>query len=140
MYKYSIILLLFFSCSNMKEVTLYEYDIAPKEGINGFTSIEIFSKGGSDEVWGNEDENCNPFSFSSLDASIDYTAISENLEKTIDTLKIDIKQDLPLVQVKDKQNIEKNSLHIKTIKPPTCEWIGMGIGWDGWHAFLAQCY
>ena len=117
----------------MKEVTLYEYDIAPKEGINGFTSIEIFSKGGSDEVWGNEDENCNPFSFSSLDASIDYPAISENLEKIIDTLKIDLTLDLPLVEVKVKQNLEKNSLHIKTIKPPTCEWIGMGIGWDGWQ-------
>ena len=117
----------------MKEVTLYEYDIAPKEGINGFTSIEIFSKGGSDEVWGNEDENCNPFSFSSLDASIDYPAISENLEKIIDTLKIDLSLDLPLVEVKVKQNVEKNSLHIKTIKPPTCEWIGMGIGWDGWQ-------
>ena len=117
----------------MKEVTLYEYDIAPKEGINGFTSIEIFSQGGSDEVWGNEDENCNPFSFSSLDASIDYPAISENLEKIIDTLKIDLTLNLPLVEVKVNQNVEKNSLHIKTIKPPTCEWIGMGIGWDGWQ-------
>ena len=133
MYKYSIILLLFFSCSNMKEVTLYEYDIAPKEGINGFTSIEIFSEGGSDEVWGNEDENCNPFSFSSLDASINYPTISENLEKSLDTLKIDFTLNLPLVEVGVKQNIEKNSLHIKTIKPPTCEWIGMGIGWDGWQ-------
>jgi len=133
MYKYSIILLLFVSCSNMKEVSLYEQDIIPKEGINGFTSIEIFSKGGSDEVWGNEDENCNPFSFSSIDASIDYSAISENLEKNIDTLEIDLKYDLPSVQVKDKKNIEKNSLHIKTDKPPTCEWIGMGIGWDGWQ-------
>ena len=117
----------------MKEVSLYEQDIIPKEGINGFTSIEIFSKGGSDEVWGNEDENCNPFSFSSIDASIDYSAISENLEKNIDTLEIDLKYDLPSVQVKDKKNIEKNSLHIKTDKPPTCEWIGMGIGWDGWQ-------
>ena len=117
----------------MKEVTLYDYDIAPKEGINGFTSIEIFSKGGSDEVWGNEDENCNPFTFSSLDASVDYPAISENLEKIIDTLKIDLKLDLPLVEVKVKQNAVKNSLHIKTKKPPTCEWIGMGIGWDGWQ-------
>ena len=117
----------------MKEVTLYEYDIAPKEGINGFTSIEIFSKGGSDEVWGNEDENCNPFTFSSLDASVDYPAISENLEKIIDTIKIDLKLDLPLVEVKVKQNAVKNSLHIKTKKPPTCEWIGMGIGWDGWQ-------
>jgi len=117
----------------MKEVTLYDYDIAPKEGINGFTSIEIFSKGGSDEVWGNEDENCNPFTFSSLDASVDYPAISENLEKIIDTIKIDLKLDLPLVEVKVKQNAVKNSLHIKTKKPPTCEWIGMGIGWDGWQ-------
>ena len=117
----------------MKEVTLYEYDIAPKEGINGFTSIEIFSEGGSDEVWGNEDENCNPFSFSALDASINYPTISENLEKSLDTLKIDFTLNLPLVEVGVKQNIEKNSLHIKTIKPPTCEWIGMGIGWDGWQ-------
>mgnify|MGYP006143274699 CR=1 FL=1 len=117
----------------MKEVTLYDYDIAPKEGINGFTSTNIFSKGGSDEVWGNEDESCNPFTFSSLDASVDYPAISENLEKIIDTLKIDLKFDLPLVEVKVKQNVVKNSLHIKTINPETCEWIGMGIGWDGWQ-------
>ena len=117
----------------MKEVTLYNLEIEQSEGINGFTSIEIFSKGGSDEVWGNEDENCNPFSFSSLDASIDYSAISENLEKITDTLKIDLTLDLPSVEVKVKQNVEKNSLHIKTIKPVTCEWIGMGIGWDGWQ-------
>ena len=117
----------------MKEVTLYDYDIAPREGINGFTSIEIFSKGGSDEVWGNEDENCNPLSFSSLDASIDYPAVSENLEKIVDTIKIDLKLDLPSIEVKVKQVVEKNSLHIKTIKPATCEWIGMGIGWDGWQ-------
>jgi len=117
----------------MKEVTLYEYDIMPNEGINGFTSIEIFSKGGSDEVWGNEDEKCNPFSFSSLDASIDYSAIPKNLEKIIDTVKIDIKYNLPLVEVEVKKNLEKNSLHIKTDKLPACEWIGMGIGWDGWQ-------
>ena len=117
----------------MKEVTLYNHEIEQKEGINGFTSIEIFSEGGTDEVWGNENENCNPFSFSSLDASIDYSAIPKNLEKIIDTVKIDIKYDLPLVEVEVKKNIEKNSLHIKTDKLPTCEWIGMGIGWDGWQ-------
>jgi len=117
----------------MKEVTLYNHEIEQKEGINGFTSIEIFSEGGTDEVWGNENEKCNPFSFSSLDASVDYSDIPENLEKIIDTVKIDIKYDLPLVEVEVKKNIEKNSLHIKTDKPPTCEWIGMGIGWDGWQ-------
>jgi hypothetical protein len=117
----------------MKEVTLYNQEIEQTEGINGFTSIEIFSDGGTDEVWGNEDENCNPFSFSSLDASIDYSGIPKDLEKIIDTVKIDLVYDLPSVEVKVKKNAEKNSLHIKTDKPPTCEWIGMGIGWDGWQ-------
>ena len=133
MYKYLIILLFLFSCSNMKEVTLYNLEVEQSEGINGFTSIEIFSDGGTDEVWGNEDENCNPFSFSSLDASIDYSDIPKDLEKIIDTVKIDLVYDLPLVEVKVKKNEEKNSLHIKTDKPQTCEWIGMGIGWDGWQ-------
>jgi len=117
----------------MKEVSLYEYEIEQTEGINGFTSIEIFSKGGTDEVWGNKDEECNPFSFSSLDASIDYSSISISSEKLADTVKVDVKYDLPVVKVKDKKGIEKNSLHIKTDKPPACEWIGMGIGWDGWQ-------
>ncbi len=117
----------------MKEVTLYNQEIEQTEGINGFTSIEIFSDGGTDEVWGNEDENCNPFSFSSLDASIDYSGIPKDLEKIIDTVKVDLVYDLPLVEVKVKKNEEKNSLHIKTDKPQTCDWIGMGIGWDGWQ-------
>ena len=117
----------------MKEVTLYNLELEQSEGINGFTSIEIFSKGGTDEVWGHEDKNCNPFSFSSLDASIDYSAILKDLGKIIDTVKIDIKYDLPVVKVKDTKGIEKNSIHLKTDKPPTCEWIGMGIGWDGWQ-------
>mgnify|MGYP002526291916 FL=1 len=133
MYKFLIIFLFFVSCTNMKEVSLYEHEIEQTEGINGFTSIEIFSKGGTDEVWGNKDEECNPFSFSSLDASIDYTFVSQSSEKLEDTIKVDIKYDLPVVKVKDKKGIEKNSLHIKTDKPPTCEWIGMGIGWDGWQ-------
>ena len=133
MYRFLIILLFLSSCSNMKEVSLYEYEIEPTEGINGFTSIEIFSKGGTDEVWGNKDEECNPFSFSSLDASIDYTFVSRSSEKLEDSVEVDVKYDLPVVKVKDKKGIEKNSLYIKTDKPPTCEWIGMGIGWDGWQ-------
>jgi hypothetical protein len=133
MYKYLIIVLFLFSCSNMNEISLYEYEKESTEGIKGFTSIEIFSKGGTDEVWGNKDEECNPFSFSSLDASIDYSAISQSSEKLEETIKVDAKYDLPVVKVKDKKGIEKNSLHIKTDKPPTCEWIGMGIGWDGWQ-------
>jgi hypothetical protein len=117
----------------MKEISLYEYEKESTEGIKGFTSIEIFSKGGTDEVWGNKDEECNPFSFSSLDASVDYSSISKSSEKLEDTIKVDVKYDLPVVKVKDKKGVEKNSLHIKTDKPPTCEWIGMGIGWDGWQ-------
>jgi hypothetical protein len=117
----------------MKDIALYNLEVEQTEGINGFTSIEIFSKGGTDEVWGHEDENCNPFSFSSLDASVDYSAISKDLEKIIDTVKIDIKYDLPVVKVKDTKGIEKNSIHLKTDKLLTCEWIGMGIGWDGWQ-------
>ena len=117
----------------MKEISIYEYEKEETDGIQGFTSIEIFSKGGTDEVWGHEDENCNPFSFSSLDASINHSAIPKDLKKIIDTVKIDIKYDLPVVKVKDTKGIEKNSIHLKTDKPPTCEWIGMGIGWDGWQ-------
>ena len=133
MYRFLIILLFLFSCTNMKEVSLYEHEIEQTEGINGFTSIEIFSKGGTDEVWGNKDEECNPFSFSSLDASVDYSFVNRSSENIEDTIKVDIKYDLPVVKVKDKKGKEKNSLHIKTDKPPTCEWIGMGIGWDGWQ-------
>ena len=119
----------------MKEISLYEnppaiYDV---NYLNGFTSTEIFSKGGTDEVWGNKDEECNPLSFSSLDASIDYTFVSKSSEKLEETIKVDAKYDLQVVKVKDKREIEKNSLHLKTDKPPTCEWIGMGIGWDGWQ-------
>ena len=133
MYKYLIIVLFLFSCSNMKEISLYEYEKESTEGIKGFTSIEIFSKGGTDEVWGHEDENCNPFSFSSLDASVDYTSVIQSSEKLKDTIKVDLKYDLPVVKVKDKKGIEKNSIHLKTDKPSTCEWIGMGIGWDAWQ-------
>ena len=119
----------------MKELSLYENPpaICDVNYLNGFTSTEIFSKGGTDEVWGNKDEECNPFSFSSLDASIDYTFVSTSSEKLEETIKVDAKYDLQVVKVKDKRGIEKNSLHIKTDKPPTCEWIGMGIGWDGWQ-------
>ena len=55
------------------EDDLYQTEIKSQEGINGFTSINIFSSGGSDEVWGNSNELCNPLSFSSMDASIDYS-------------------------------------------------------------------
>ena len=56
MFRFLIILIFFFSCSNMKEVSLYDYEIEQTDGINGFTSIEIFSNGGTDEVWGNKDD------------------------------------------------------------------------------------
>ena len=117
----------------MNEVSVYKHEIEKTKGINGFTAIDIFSKGGSDEVWGNKDKECNPFSFSSFDASVDFAYTTESTKKNEDEIKVDIKYDLPIVQVEDKKGVEKNSLHIKTDKPPTCEWIGMGIGWDGWQ-------
>ena len=39
---------------------------------------------------------------------------------------------LPSVKVDDEKKELKNSLHIKTDYPASCNWIGMGIGWDAW--------
>ena len=120
----------------MKEITLYENPpaICDVNSLNGFTSTEIFSKGGTDEVWGNKEERCNPFSFSSLDASMNYN------ENTIDKSQLDIEDEdvnislsINEVEISEKKSIKKNSLHIKTDMDPHCEWIGMGIGWDGWQ-------
>ncbi len=133
MYRFIIISFLLSSCANMNQVVIYDSHVENHEGINGFTSIDIFSQGGSDEVWGNSDQECNPLSFSSRDASIDYSLFNKSSFTKSDTSKVDIKYDLPLVQVKDKKGIEKNSLHIKTSNPSTCEWVGMGIGWDSWQ-------
>jgi len=124
------------SCKNMDKLALYDIEIENTEGINGFTSTEIFSTGGGDEVWGMDDENCNPFSFSSFDASIDYSLKQEpgpekKNEQGLD--EFDRKFKLPTVKVKDRKRIIKNSIHLKTKKKPSCEWIGMGIGWDGWQ-------
>lgn len=133
MYKYLLILFVFISCSNVNELRVYQKEVVPSEGIEGFTSTEVFSKGGSDEVWGNKDsEVCNPFRYSSLDASIDYSA-DPQLDKQADSDSIYIKLDLPNVKVEDKRDVEMNSLHIKTDYSPSCEWIGMGIGWDAWQ-------
>ena len=124
------------SCKNLDVITLYDIEIENSEGINGFTSTEIFSSGGGDEVWGMNDEDCNPFSFSSYDASIDYSTIkkrTDNKKVSNENIKVDRKFNLPTVRVKDKKRIIKNSIHLKTIKNPACEWIGMGIGWDGWQ-------
>ena len=124
------------SCKNLDVITLYDIEIVNSEGINGFTSTEIFSSGGGDEVWGMNDESCNPFSFSSYDASIDYSTIkkrTDNKQVSNENIKVDRKFNLPTVKVKDKKRTIKNSIHLKTIKNPACEWIGMGIGWDGWQ-------
>ena len=137
MYRVFIIIFVFLcSCKNMDKLTLYDIEIENTEGINGFTSTEIFSKGGGDEVWGMDDENCNPFSFSSFDASIDYSLKQESgLEKKNEQEldEFDRKFKLPTVKIKDRKRIIKNSIHLKTTKKPSCEWIGMGIGWDGWQ-------
>jgi hypothetical protein len=129
-------LLIFSSCSNITMLTLYDAEIKASEGINGFTSTEIFSKGGGDEVWGMDDENCNPFSFSAYDASIDYSLNKEETlikEEQKELEEIKGKYNLPSVRVKDKKYVAKNSIHLKTSKKSSCEWIGMGIGWDGWQ-------
>lgn len=124
------------SCKNLDVLALYDVEIKNTEGIDGFTSTEIFTTGGGDEVWGmkGKDEFCNPLTFSSFDASIDYTLIKK--QKEIDESafeKVDRKYNLPTVKVKDRKRTPKNSIHLKTDKNPACEWIGMGIGWDGWQ-------
>ncbi|MAO33159.1 MAG: hypothetical protein CMD03_00170 [Flavobacteriales bacterium] len=121
------------SCVSMQEVNLYQTEIISTEGLNGFTSIDIFSSGGSDEIWGNSDNECNPFTFSALDASIDYTKYKKTNNSKLLQEDFDYKVDLPLVKVKDKKEVVKNSLHIKTEYPASCNWIGMGIGWDAWQ-------
>ena len=127
-----VILLILSSCASVRKVDLYQTEVSLQEGINGFTSIDIFSSGGSDEVWGNAEEECNPFTFSLLDASIDYT-VKKNNSSNNSKENFDYKFNLPPVKVKDKKQEVKNSLHIKTDYPSSCDWIGMGIGWDGWQ-------
>ena len=126
------------SCKNLDLLTLYDVEIKNTEGINGFTSTEIFTTGGSDEVWGmsGKDEFCNPFRFSSFDASINYSKINEAAStqvKSSNSVSVDRKYNLPTVKIKDRKRAPKNSIHLKTEKNPACEWIGMGIGWDGWQ-------
>mgnify|MGYP001036367601 CR=1 FL=1 len=72
-------------CKNLDLLTLYDVEVENAEGIDGFTSTEIFTTGGGDEVWGmsGKDGFCNPFSFSSYDASIDYTRIKSPNKKEI---------------------------------------------------------
>lgn len=134
MYRCFVILLFFlFSCVNMKDITLYDYGIKHTEGISGFTAIEIFNKGGTDEVWGHENEECNPFSFSALDASIDYSFIAAVADTQGDNIQVDAKYKLSAVKIEDQKGLDKNSIHINTDMSPNCEWIGMGIGWDSWQ-------
>ena len=126
------------SCKNLDVLTLYDVEVENTEGIDGFTSTEIFTTGGSDEVWGmkGKEEFCNPFSFSAYDVSVDYSLVKNPKQKNLaDTSfeKVDRKYNLPTVKVKSRKRTPKNSIHLKTDKNPACEWIGMGIGWDGWQ-------
>ena len=80
---YRSLFFLFFvlsGCKNLDLLTLYDVEIENTEGIDGFTSTEIFTTGGGDEVWGmsGKDAFCNPFRFSSYDASIDYASIEKS--------------------------------------------------------------
>ena len=138
---YGILFLLFLTlsgCKNLDLLTLYDVEVENTEGVDGFTSTEIFTTGGGDEVWGmkGKDAFCNPFSFSAYDASIDYSSIKKASKKEISEKiieEVDRKYNLPTVKVKDRKRVPKNSIHLKTDKNPACEWIGMGIGWDGWQ-------
>ena len=138
---YRSLFFLFFvlsGCKNLDLLTLYDVEIENTEGIDGFTSTEIFTAGGGDEVWGmsGKDAFCNPFRFSSYDASIDYASIEKSGQKEAAdkvVVQVDRKYNLPTVRVKDRKRTPKNSIHLKTDKNPACEWIGMGIGWDGWQ-------
>ena len=47
-----LLLLFASSCKNLDQLALYDIEINNTEGIDGFTSTEIFTTGGSDEVWG----------------------------------------------------------------------------------------
>ena len=133
--KYLLIILLMTSCANLKELDLYQAEVKSNEGINGFTSIDIFSTGGTDEVWGNADQECNPLTFSLLDASFDYP-YTKDIKNSNKANKLDDGYDygyvLPSIKVDDEKKKLKNSLHIKTDYPASCNWIGMGIGWDAW--------
>lgn len=116
----------------MNEVAVYQYEILPTEGIDGFTSTEIFTRGGGDEVWGSNVDGCNPLQFSELDASNDYSGEdSFNVEPTEPNInEVNV---LPSASIEEEPAMEKNSLHIVTDYSYECEWIGMGIGWDGWQ-------
>ena len=117
----------------MHKMNLYDKEILSQEGIKGFTSVNIFTTGGSDEVWGNAEKECNPLTYSPLDASIDYSnANIRNNNKKPDTNN-EYSISLPTVNINDYKKSLKNSLHIKTDYPSSCSWIGMGIGWDSWQ-------
>ena len=122
----------------MKEITLYK-NLPPNSNVNNslgqFTSTEIFTKGGTDEVWGNSDERCNPFSFSPLDASMDYREknTKEHIQNSENNEDIQISLSINEVEISEKKTVLKNSLHLNTDMDQNCEWVGMGIGWDGWQ-------
>jgi len=46
------LLLTLSGCKNLDLLALYDVEVENTEGIDGFTSTEIFTTGGSDEVWG----------------------------------------------------------------------------------------
>ena len=88
------------SCKSLDVLTLYDVEVENTEGIDGFTSTEIFTTGGSDEVWGmkGKDEFCNPFSFSAYDASVDYSLIKNSKQKNLTVPSFE-KVDLSLIHI-----------------------------------------
>ena len=79
---------------------------------------------------------CNPFkTFSPLDASMDYREknTKEQIQNSENNEDIQISLSINEVEISEKKTVLKNSLHLKTDMDQNCEWIGMGIGWDGWQ-------
>ena len=110
----------------MKEITLYK-NLPSNDNVDNslgkFTSTEIFTKGGIDEVWGNSDERCNPFSFSPLDASMDFREKStkEQIQNSENNEDIQISLSINEVEISEKKTVLKNSLHLKTDMDQNCE-------------------
>ena len=69
---------------------------------------------------------------------MDYSFNSENnfSETVQDSVKFNLS--IEQVEILDKKNNDNNSIHIQTDMDPSCEWIGMGIGWDSYKEKIYQ--
>jgi len=126
-----LLIFLISSCSVSKQ-TLYQKEIKNNEGIKGFTALEIFSTGGTDELWGIEKDDCKSFTYSTLDKSMNMEMIRQEKIRNNDELSdTEMSSELPEISLNVKVRKPKNSIHLQ-VKNMNCEWIGMGIGWASW--------